>query len=57
MLFAILIPVNGVRERLSVYGIIGCLLIFAAIILAQKDNNTETVKNKESDDNKKLYNI
>ncbi len=57
MLFAILIPVNGVREKLSVYGIIGCLLIFAAIILAQKDNNTETVKNKESDDNKKLYNI
>lgn len=39
MLFSVLIPVNGVREKLSVYGVIGCVLIFAAVIIAQRQKN------------------
>lgn len=39
MLFSVLIPVNGVREKLSVYGVAGCALIFAAVIIAQRQKN------------------
>jgi len=35
MLFSIMIPINGVRESLSVWGAIGCILIFLAVVLAQ----------------------
>lgn len=37
MLFSVLIPVNGVRETLTLWGIVGCALIFGAVILAQKE--------------------
>lgn len=37
MLFSVLIPVNGVREQLSAFGILGCVLIFTAVLLAQKE--------------------
>lgn len=44
MLFSILIPVNGVRERLTLGGVIGCVLIFAAVIIAEKDDQGEAVQ-------------
>lgn len=37
MLFSILFPVEGSGENLTLLGIIGCVLIFAAVILAQKE--------------------
>lgn len=37
MLFSILFPVNGVKENLTIWGIIGCVLIFIAVIIAQKE--------------------
>ena len=39
MIFSILIPVNGVREKLGVCGIIGCIFIFAAVIIAQRQGD------------------
>lgn len=39
MLFSILIPVNGVREKLGACGIIGCVFIFAAVVIAQKQSD------------------
>lgn len=39
MLFSILIPVNGVRETLGVCGIAGCVFIFAAVIIAQRQSD------------------
>ena len=36
MLFSILIPINGIRETLSPWGAVGCVLIFIAVLLAQK---------------------
>lgn len=35
MLFSVLIPVNGARETLSAKGVVGCVLIFTAVILAE----------------------
>lgn len=35
MLFSVLIPVNGGRERLSASGAAGCALIFLAVLLAE----------------------
>ncbi len=35
MFFSVLIPVNGAKENLSVWGVIGCVLIFIAVLLAQ----------------------
>lgn len=35
MLFSMLIPVNGGRERLSASGAAGCVLIFLAVLLAE----------------------
>ena len=37
MLFSLLIPVNGEREQLSSWGIAGCVLVFAAVLLAQRN--------------------
>lgn len=37
MLFSILIPVNGVRESITVWGLVGCAMMVLAVILAQKD--------------------
>ncbi len=39
MLFSILIPVNGTRETLGVCGIAGCVFIFVAVIIAQRQSD------------------
>ena len=37
MLFSVLIPVNGMRESISVWGLAGCAMMVIAVILAQKE--------------------
>lgn len=44
MLFSVLIPVNGVRETLTMWGVFGCALIFSAVLLAQKTEKSSELK-------------
>lgn len=39
MLFSILIPVNGVRETLGACGIAGCVFVFVAVVIAQRQSD------------------
>ncbi len=44
MVFSVLVPVNGARESLTLWGIFGCILVFSAVLISQMEERPSAGK-------------